>query len=71
MDFQFNDEQKMFQQSVRELLEKEFAPIVDERDPKGPLSREEGIDVMKKLKKVGVGLDPAALARRWRIFSRV
>ncbi len=61
MDFQFNDEQKMFQQSVRELLEKEFAPIVDERDPKGPLSREEGIDVMKKLKKVGVGLDPESI----------
>lgn len=61
MDFQFNDEQKMFQQSVRELLEKEFAPIVDERDPKGPLNREEGINVMKTLKKVGVGLDPESI----------
>ncbi|NLA12125.1 MAG: acyl-CoA/acyl-ACP dehydrogenase [Firmicutes bacterium] len=61
MDFKFNDEQQMFQQSVRELLEKEFAPIVDERDPKGPLSREEGVNVMKTLKKVGVGLDPESI----------
>ena len=36
MDFQFNDEQKMFQQSLRELLEKEFAPIVDEHRSQGP-----------------------------------
>ncbi|HHW74519.1 MAG TPA: acyl-CoA/acyl-ACP dehydrogenase [Firmicutes bacterium] len=61
MDFQFNDEQKMFQQSLRELLEKEFAPIVDERDPQGPLSREEAIAIMKKLKQVGVGLDPESI----------
>ncbi len=61
MDFQFIDEQKMFQQSLRELLEKEFAPIVDERDPQGPLSREEAIAIMKKLKQVGVGLDPESI----------
>ena len=61
MDFKFTEEQEMFQQSLRELLEKEFAPIVDERDPKGPLTREEGIDVMKKLKRVGVGLDPESI----------
>ncbi|MFY9446087.1 MAG: acyl-CoA dehydrogenase family protein [Dethiobacteria bacterium] len=61
MNFEFNDEQKMFQQSLREMLEKEFAPIVDERDKKGPLTREEAIDVMKKLKKVGVGLDPESI----------
>ena len=61
MDFQFNDEQKMFQQSLRDLLEKEFAPIVDERDPQGPLKRDEAIDIMKKLKKVGVGLDPESI----------
>ncbi len=61
MDFQFNEEQRMFQQSLRDMLEKEFAPIVDERDRKGPLTREEAVDVMKKLKKIGVGLDPESI----------
>ena len=61
MDFKFTEEQAMFQQSLRELLDKEFAPIVDERDRKGPLTREEAVDVMKKLKRVGVGLDPESI----------
>jgi alkylation response protein AidB-like acyl-CoA dehydrogenase len=61
MDFQFTEEQKMFQQSLRDMLEKEFAPIVDERDRKGPLTRDEAIGVMKKLKQVGVGLDPESI----------
>ena len=57
MNFELNEEHKMFQQSLRELMEKEFGPIVDERDKQGPLTRDEAIDIMKKLKKVGVGLD--------------
>ncbi len=61
MDFQFNDEQNMFKQSLRDLLEKEFGPVVDQRDKQGPLTREEAVDVMKKLKKVGVGLDPESI----------
>jgi len=61
MNFELSEEHKMFQQSLRELLEKEFAPIVDERDKQGPLTREEAIDIMKKLKKVGVGLDPESI----------
>ncbi len=61
MNFEFSDEHRMFQQSLRELLEKEFAPIVDERDRQGPLNREEAIDIMKKLKQVGVGLDPESI----------
>jgi len=65
MNFEFNDEQKMFQQSLREMLEKEFAPIVDERDKQGPLTREEAIDVMKKLKKVGWGWTPKASKTCW------
>ena len=47
----------MFKDSIREFLEKEFAPIVDERDKKGPLAKEEAIGIMKKFKKIGVGLD--------------
>lgn len=62
MDFQFNEEQLMFKKSLRELLEKEFGPIVSERDKQGPLTRAEAIDVLKKLKKVGVGLDPGSIA---------
>ena len=61
MDFNLSEEHKMFQKSLRDLLEKEFLPIVDERDRKGPLTKEEAIDVMKKLKKVGVGLDPDSI----------
>ncbi len=61
MNFELSEEHKMFQQSLRELLEKEFAPIVDERDKQGPLTREEAIDIMKKLKQVGVGLDPESI----------
>ncbi|HOL18366.1 MAG TPA: acyl-CoA dehydrogenase family protein, partial [Bacillota bacterium] len=61
MDFQFTEEQIMFKQSLRDLLEKEFGPVVDQRDKQGPLTREEAIDVMKKLKKVGVGLDPESI----------
>ncbi len=61
MNFQFNEEQLMFKQSLRDLLEKEFGPVVDQRDKQGPLTRDEAIDVMKKLKKVGVGLDPESI----------
>lgn len=57
IDFEFSKEEKMFKDSIREFLEKEFAPIADERDKKGPLTKEEAIDIMKKFKKIGVGLD--------------
>jgi alkylation response protein AidB-like acyl-CoA dehydrogenase len=58
MDFEFTQEEKMFRDSLRELLQKEFAPIADERDKKGPFTKAEAIDIMKKFKKVGIGLDP-------------
>ncbi|MGQ9641431.1 MAG: acyl-CoA dehydrogenase family protein [Candidatus Bathycorpusculaceae bacterium] len=58
MDFEFTQEEKMFRDSLREFLQKEFAPIADERDRKGPFTKEEAIDAMKKFKKVGIGLDP-------------
>jgi len=58
MDFEFTEEERMFRDSIREFLEKEFAPIADERDRKGPFTREEAIDIMKKFKKIGVALDP-------------
>ena len=47
----------MFKDSIREFLEKEFAPVADERDKRGPFTKEEAIDIMKKFKRIGVGLD--------------
>lgn len=58
MDFEFTEEQKMFRDSLRDFCEKEIAPVVDEADRKGPMTREEAIEWQKKLKKVGIGLDP-------------
>ena len=58
MNFDFTKEENMFRDSIREFLKKEFAPIADERDKKGPLTKEEAIDIMKKFKKIGVALDP-------------
>jgi len=58
MDFEFTEEEKMFRESLRDLLQREFAPIVDEMDRKGPLTREEAIEVMQKFKKIGIGIDP-------------
>ena len=61
MDFEFTEEQRMFRDTLREFLEKEFGPIVDKRDKQGPLTREESIDVMKKFKKVGISIDPEGI----------
>jgi alkylation response protein AidB-like acyl-CoA dehydrogenase len=58
MNFEFSKEENMFRDSIRDFLKKEFAPIADERDKKGPLAKEEAIDIMKKFKKIGVALDP-------------
>jgi alkylation response protein AidB-like acyl-CoA dehydrogenase len=58
MDFEFTQEEKMFRESLQEFLKKEFASIADERDKKGPFTKEEAIDIMKKFKKIGIGLDP-------------
>lgn len=53
MDFDFTEEQKMLKGSVREFLDKEITPIADERDRKGPLTREETIYFIKKLMPFG------------------
>ncbi len=49
MDFQLTEEQKMLKTNVRAFLEREIAPAVQERDSKGPLSREESIGYIKQL----------------------
>ena len=53
MDFDLTEEQKMLQRNVRDFLRKEIAPIVDERDIKGPLTREEAVGYIKTLMPFG------------------
>lgn len=58
MDFEFTQEQRMVRKSLREFLENEVEPIVDERDKEGPLTKEEVIEWNKKFQKLGIGFDP-------------
>ncbi|MGD8565548.1 MAG: acyl-CoA dehydrogenase family protein [Candidatus Bathyarchaeota archaeon] len=58
MDFELSKEEKMFKNSIREFLEKEFTPIANERDKEGPFKKEEAISIMKKFRKIGVAFDP-------------
>ncbi len=58
MEFEFTKEEKMFRDSVREFLEKEFVPVADDRDKKGPFTRDEAVEILKKFKKIGVAFDP-------------
>jgi alkylation response protein AidB-like acyl-CoA dehydrogenase len=61
MDFEFTEEQKMFQNTVRDFLDKEIAPIVDERDRQGAFTREEVIGYIKKMMPLGYYSLPAEL----------
>ena len=61
MDFDFNEDQEMFRDTLREFLEKEISPVVDEMDRKGPFTHEEGVNFMKKFKKLDIGFDPESL----------
>ena len=54
MDFDFTEDQKLFRDSIKEFLDKEIAPDVDERDKKGPFTKEEAISYFKKFKKIGI-----------------
>lgn len=58
MNFEFTEDQKMFREGIREFLQKEFSPIANERDKKGPFTKEEAINIMRKFKKTGVAFDP-------------
>ncbi|MDO8613984.1 MAG: acyl-CoA dehydrogenase family protein [Dehalococcoidia bacterium] len=53
MDFQLTEEEKMLQASARAFLEREVAPAAQERDGRGPLTREETIRYIKKLMPFG------------------
>ncbi|UCH32273.1 MAG: acyl-CoA/acyl-ACP dehydrogenase [Candidatus Bathyarchaeota archaeon] len=58
MDFEFTKEEIMFRDSVKAFLDKEYAPVANERDKKGPFTKDEAIDILKKFKKIGVAFDP-------------
>lgn len=49
MDFEFNEEQKMFQRTVRDFAEKEMAPLVDEAEAKEAFP----MDLYRKMGKLG------------------
>ncbi len=53
MDFDFSDEQKALQDTVRRFLAQKIEPIADEYDRKGPLSRENALKFLKDLKPFG------------------
>ncbi|GAI96742.1 unnamed protein product, partial [marine sediment metagenome] len=40
MDFEFTEEQKMFQKAIQSFVQKEIAPIVVEAEEKGTCPRE-------------------------------
>ena len=49
MDFDFTEEQTLLKQNVRVFLEKEIAPLVDDYERKGPLTRDDTIRFIKML----------------------
>ena len=53
MDFEFTDEQRMLQETVRRYMKEKIAPIADEYDRRGPMSREDALRFIKDLKPFG------------------
>lgn len=53
MDFQLTDEQKLLRANARAFVDKEIVPAAQERDNRGPLSREETIGYIKALMPFG------------------
>lgn len=49
MDFQLTEEQAMLQENARAFIQREIVPLAQERDSKGPLTREETISLIKQL----------------------
>lgn len=61
MDFGFDDSQRMFRENLRDFLESEIAPLVEPQEKKGPMDREEALELLRKFRKVGVGFDLESL----------
>jgi alkylation response protein AidB-like acyl-CoA dehydrogenase len=53
MDFDLTEEQKMLQETIRRYLRDKVAPLADELDRKGPMTRQEARRFLKDLKPFG------------------
>jgi len=53
MDFELTEEQKTRKMNARNFLDREIAPMADERDRQGPLTRDEIVAFNKKLMHLG------------------
>ncbi len=53
MDFDFSDEQRMLQETVRRYINEKIVPIADEYDRKGPMSKADAVRFLKELKPFG------------------
>jgi len=53
MDFDLTDEQKALQQTVRRYVNERIAPIADDLDSKGPMSKDDATRFLKDLKPFG------------------
>ncbi|OGO01402.1 MAG: hypothetical protein A2Y72_03715 [Chloroflexi bacterium RBG_13_53_26] len=53
MDFSFTEEQQMLKTNVRSFLEKEIAPVVDEYEKNGPLTKEATVGFIRQLMPFG------------------
>ncbi len=53
MDFDLTEEQKMLKANVRNFLEKEIVPIVDEQEKKGPLDKATAVSLIQQLMPFG------------------
>jgi alkylation response protein AidB-like acyl-CoA dehydrogenase len=53
MDFAMTEEQTMLKSSVRDFLEKEIAPVVEENEKKGALDKETTVDLIQRLMPFG------------------
>jgi alkylation response protein AidB-like acyl-CoA dehydrogenase len=53
MDFDFSDEQKLLQQTVKRYLKDKIAPLADEYDRRGPMSKEVALWFINDLKTFG------------------
>ncbi|MFC6992167.1 acyl-CoA dehydrogenase family protein [Haladaptatus sp. GCM10025707] len=50
-------DQRLFKETLRDYLEREIAPEVDEMDQE-PLSKEQALSYMRDLRELGIGYDP-------------
>lgn len=53
MDFDFSDEQKMLQDTVRRYINEKIVPIADEYDRKGPMNKADAQRFLQELKPFG------------------